>query len=154
MLVRVRSTIAFPAPTKQNTAASHGAQLGADEVAATKAAMDWTHPPFTVPDAVAEARAAVVSKGQAARQGWEKMLAAYRSAHPALAGELDAALSRSEQVDWHALYADLDLGKSAVATRKASGKLLSALAPQVPKGGCPPYCGAVGFCWHYEPRYG
>jgi hypothetical protein len=29
-----------------------------------------------------------------------------------------------------------------------------AFAPQVPKGDCPSYCGAVGFCWHYEPRYG
>jgi transketolase len=131
-LIAARTTIGFGAPKKAGTAAAHGAPLGAEEVAATRAALGWTHPPFEVPDDVRAAWAAVGRRGDVARRAWRDRLAAAtperRDAFAAaLAGDLaglEAAIAD--------LVAELVATRPKIATRAASGKVLDRLAPRFP----------------------
>src|SRR5690606_22465141 len=87
-LVCCKTTTGWGAPTKQGTAATHGAALGPDEVAATRKALGWEHPPFEVP---AEIRAAwdATARGRDVEAAWQARLERYRAAYPELAAELD-----------------------------------------------------------------
>ncbi len=149
-LVRVRTLIGFPAPNKQNSSAAHGAPLGSEEVAATKALMGWTHPPFHVPAEVAAEREALRSQGRALRNEWAERLSAYRAAFPELADELcstfgidaDGQASASKAANGSAASHPLaqlaeattgllnDAGK--LASRQSSGKVLEFLAERLP----------------------
>jgi transketolase len=75
-LIACRTLIGRGAPTKQGTAATHGAPLGPAEVAAARDGLGWSLPPFETPDAVREAWAAVAARGAAARADWTRRLAA------------------------------------------------------------------------------
>lgn len=129
-LIAVRTTIAYGAPTRAGTAASHGAPLGAAEVEGTKAAYGWDHPPFNVPDEVADhldARA----RGAALRAEWEQRLRGYREAQPELAAEFDRRVVRGELPDdWTEVLPGC--GDNA-ATRKHSGTVINAVAPTLPE---------------------
>jgi transketolase N-terminal domain/subunit len=76
-LIAVRSTIGYGAPTKAGTWACHGAPLGAEELAATKARFDWPPEPFHIPRDVAEAFACLAAAGRARRTAWEGRRAAW-----------------------------------------------------------------------------
>ena len=130
-LVRLPTTIAWGAPTKAGTSAAHGAPLGDDEVAATKAAYGWEHPPFTVPEEVA-AHTNRRERGAAARAEWDQRLDAYRSEHPELAAEFERVMAGEPPAGWDEGLPTFDSG-TAMATRKASGTVLAALAPRVPE---------------------
>src|SRR5512134_2544899 len=85
-LICAKTVIAKGAPKKANTGAAHGAPLGAEEVAATRAAIGWAHPPFEIPKAVLDgwdARAA----GKRAERRWLKLLEQYTAQHAAEAAE-------------------------------------------------------------------
>jgi transketolase len=87
-LIRCRTHIAFGSPGKQDTADSHGAPLGADEVAATKAAQGWPDEPrFHVPDGVRGFFRGRAEAGLALRTAWDDRFAAWKKANPDLAGE-------------------------------------------------------------------
>jgi len=130
-LIAVRTTIGYGSPAKAGTSASHGAPLGDDEVAATKAALGWPHTePFTVPGDVREhldgrARGAELSAA------WDARLAAFRAAHPVEADEYERRVVRGELPEgWeHALA----LPSGSKATRVHSGAVLNALAPALPE---------------------
>ena len=132
-LIAARTRIGWGAPHKAGTSAAHGAPLGAEETAATRAALGWTHPPFEVPDDVRTAWLAVGRRGEAARRAWEARLAAAEPARRnaferALAGdlpELDEAIER--------LVSELLEMRPTLATRAASGKVLDRLAPLLPE---------------------
>ncbi len=135
-LICARTVIAKGAPNKANTGGAHGAPLGAAEVAATRAALGWGHPPFEIPPAVYagwDARAA----GKRAQRRWTKLFAAYEEAQPELAadfrrrmaGELPAHFA--ERVA--ALAAELAGKGEALATRRASQLALEALKPALPE---------------------
>ncbi|WP_420003602.1 transketolase [Arenibacterium sp. LLYu02] len=131
-LIAMKTTIGFGSPKKAGTAASHGSPLGAEEAAATKAALGWTAAPFEIPEDLAAEWRAIGQKGSAVRTAWEGRLDA--SAHKGeftrrMLGELpeayDAALSEARA----ALFA----APQTVATRKASQMALAALAPALPE---------------------
>jgi len=67
-LIACRTVIGFGAPNRQGTEKAHGAPLGADEVAKTRAALDWPHQPFQIPELVIEQWRKVGARGQAARR--------------------------------------------------------------------------------------
>ena len=127
-LVVCHTHIAYGAPTKHDTADAHGSPLGDAEIAGAKAAMGWTLPPFEVPPAVYELFRSVMARGGAARRGWESRRDAWLAGDP------------SHRARWAAHWerAAITLGDlgfkpgSSMATRKASGVALNALAARSP----------------------
>ncbi len=129
-LIAVRTVIGFGAPTKAGTADAHGAPLGDDEVAATKATYDWPHEPFTVPD---EVRAHVDGRARGTRlhTAWTERFDAYREAFPGEAAEFERRVVQGRLPDdWEASLPTLD---GEAATRKHSGAVINAIADAVPE---------------------
>ena len=131
-LIRVRTVIGEPAPNKQGTAAAHGAPLGPSEVEGAKAAMQWSHPPFHVPDELAEETAEIRKAGLAQWQAWNTRRAQYRDAFPELSQELDRVLAGALSSGWDEKLPVFESGQG-IATRKASGKVLQAVAKELPE---------------------
>ena len=131
-LIACRTIIGLGAPTKAGTAAAHGSALGPKEAASAKQALGWNHPPFEVPEGLAEAWRAVGAKGSDARLAWGERLAR----HPARAefervvgGRLPAGLDEAVAV----AKAELGEARPKIATRQASQKALEVLVPAVPE---------------------
>jgi len=151
-LICCRTTIGFGAPNKQGTAATHGAPLGSDEVAATREALGWEHPPFDVPEDLRkqwDARSA----GEALEAEWRKGWDAYRELHPKRADELERRMNGEFPDGFERLIARelarLQDDDSKVATRKASGMAIEALAPHLPEllGGSADLTGSNNTNW-------
>jgi transketolase len=128
-LVAVRTTIGFGAPTLAGTSTAHGAPLGRDELAATRARCGWPDEPFHVPAQVAEHCRQLAVQGRADRLSWEQVRARWAQAHPQLAAEWDAEEWGRPPRDLGDLLPRFAPG-TAMATRKASGAVLAALGPQ------------------------
>ena len=132
-LIRVRSHIAFGAPTKQDTAGAHGAPLGADEVRATKAAYGWPEEDaFLVPPEVRERCQQAAKRGAEARRLWTAAAAAWASAEPELEAEWQRRLDRRLPEGWTAALPAFE-DDAKIATRGASGKVLNAIAGELPE---------------------
>jgi len=133
-IVAMRSIIGFPAPHAQNTGASHGAALGAEEVAATKVVMGMDpNTSFDVPSEVLEHARGVVKRGRDAHAAWNKRFDDWRSANPDGAALLDRMQNRRLPDGWQAALPVFEPSEKGVATRKASGDVLSALADVLPE---------------------
>jgi transketolase len=96
-LIRCRTVIGFGAPKKAGTSGVHGAPLGADEIAGTRAALGWTHAPFEIPDDIMTAWRAVGSRGAATRAAWQDRHTAADSTafDTAIAGDYSAAVNEA-----------------------------------------------------------
>ena len=133
-LTVVRTHIGYGSPHKQDTPEAHGAPLGTEEVAATKDAMGWPQEPtFRVPEGAQEDLAAAAKKGARLAAKWDKALERYASAHPEAAGELARRLAGELPSFWRRLVPEFAEGDGPMATRKASGKVLNALAGELPE---------------------
>ncbi|MFK7865725.1 MAG: transketolase [Pseudohongiellaceae bacterium] len=86
-IISCKTLIGSGSPNKEGTAATHGAPLGDDEVAATRANIDWPHAPFVVPEEVKQ-RWDATEKGFAAETAWKEKLVMYEEEYPELAMEL------------------------------------------------------------------
>lgn len=135
-LICCKTTIGFGSPNKAGTHDSHGAPLGAAEVAATRAALGWTRGPFEMPT---EVRAAWDAREAGAQRhaDWAARFDAYARAHPALAVELERRL-KGELPEGFDAQAQQALEKVAakgetIATRKASQNAIASLAPALPE---------------------
>ncbi|MGZ8336720.1 MAG: transketolase [Allosphingosinicella sp.] len=129
-LIACRTIIGYGAPNKQGTAATHGAALGADEVAAARAELGWAHAPFELSDEVREAWRSAGASGRALREQWLKRLdASDRKAELVrrMAGELPADFSLAGHID------GLIAAPQKVATRKASELALEAINALLPE---------------------
>jgi len=135
-LICCRTVIGFGSPNLAGSEKTHGAPLGADEIAATRAALGWDAAPFEVP---ADVRAAWDGKEQGAKAeaAWQELFARYRAAYPELAteftrrmaGELPAdALARLDQA-----IADSQQASLKLATRKASQEAITAVTSVLPE---------------------
>lgn len=135
-LICCRTTIGMGAPNKQGTAATHGAPLGADEVAATREALGWAYPPFVIPTEIYDGWDAR-ERGAAAEAAWNEAFTAYRAAYPALASELERRLAGELPADFDsqatAYIAQCQGDGASVATRKASQSTLNAFGPHLPE---------------------
>jgi transketolase len=135
-LICAKTVIAKGAPTKANTGAAHGAALGEKEVAATREAIGWRHPPFEIPQAVYDGWNAN-KRGAAAERRWKKLFAAYEKQHPAEAAEFrrrtTGELPRDFRARLDAAVSETDAKAESIATRKASQNALEALAPVLPE---------------------
>ena len=133
-LIRLRTIIAWPAPTAQNTGAAHGAALGGDEVAATKQALGFDpDTSFDVDDAVIAHTREAVDRGKAAADDWDKRYAAWATANPDGEKLLDRLRARKLPDGWAADLPTFPADEKGVATRKASGEFLSVAAPNLPE---------------------
>ncbi len=132
--IRMRTTIAWPAPAAQNTAKAHGSALGAAEVAATKAALGLDpEASFAFDPAVlAEVRTALTSRVAAERAAWQAGFEAWRAGQPDRARLLDRLLAGELPAGFDAAFPSYEVGGS-VATRKASGEVINALAAVMPE---------------------
>jgi transketolase len=133
-LIACRTVIGFGAPTKQGTAATHGAPLGEAEIAAARERLAWPYRPFEVAEHVLAAWRAAGARGAEARATWQRRLEwvdapARRSFERALAGELPAR--------WQQTLADfrarLVAERPSWATRKASEEALKVLTAAIPE---------------------
>jgi transketolase len=130
----LRTVIAWPAPTAQGTGAAHGSALGAEEVAATKEILGFDpelH--FEVPEDVLAHTRSLVARGQEEQGAWEKQLQHWTtkpSADPAL---FERLVSRTLPSGWADALPTFDADPKGVATRKASGAVINALAGVIPE---------------------
>ncbi|MFP3938826.1 MAG: transketolase [Thermoanaerobaculia bacterium] len=132
-LAVVRTHIGYGAPTKQDTAAAHGAALGPEEVRATKEALGWPlEPELHVPPEARDAFEPVRAEGARRSREWDELLERYGVEHPGEAAELRRRLAGELPGGWQECLPDFATAES-IATRKASGKALNALAPAVPE---------------------
>ena len=128
-LIRCKTIIGFGAPNKQGTAATHGAALGADEVAAARVELGWDLPPFEIPDDVLTAWRTAGKRGSVDHAQWtgpaRTRAAARTSSSPASTGKVSDA--------WLKPYLDKLLADlKPVATRKASEMALEAINAAIP----------------------
>ena len=151
-LICCRTVIGKGAPTKAGTAEAHGAALGEKEVAATRVALGWTHPPFEIPAAVYAGFDARAS-GARATQEWTARFAAYRAAHPALAVEFERRMNGTLPAQFAGVVSAFVVQQAAkretVATRKASQQAIEAYARELPEmlGGSADLTGSVFTNW-------
>lgn len=129
-LVACRTVIGKGAPNKQGTSATHGAALGADEVAAAREELGWDAPAFEVPEGILADWRETGKRGRAAHSEWRERLGA--SSHKAeferrMAGDLPTG-DKAEQA-----FADWLKQDHKVATRKASEMALEVLVPLLPE---------------------
>ena len=133
-LIKVVTHIGFGSPNKQDSAASHGAPLGADETVATKKALGWPlEPEFRVPDAAREAFASAADFGRNAAAAWRRLLEDYRREYPEKAAELDRRLAAAPPDGWRDALPRFDPASGPIATRSASGVTLNALNDLMPE---------------------
>ncbi|WP_159015570.1 transketolase [Cognatiluteimonas profundi] len=135
-LVCCRTTIGFGSPGKAGKESSHGAPLGKDEVAATRAALNWQHGPFEIPEDIRLAWRAR-DAGLVREHQWGDVFDAYAHRHPELADEL-VRRSRNELPDDFAAQADAYIARLQaegpnIASRKASQLAIEAYAPLLPE---------------------
>jgi transketolase len=132
-LIRVRSHIAFGAPSKQDTPGAHGAPLGADEVRATKAAYGWPEEEkFLVPSKVREHCRKAGQRRATARRAWMAAAGAWAAAEPELAADWQRRLDRRLPEGWTSSLPIFE-DDAKVATRGASGTVLNAIAAALPE---------------------
>jgi transketolase len=133
-LVIVRTSIAFGSPNKQDTAEAHGSPLGEKEVALTKEALGWPkEPDFFVPGDVLSHFREAIPRGEAMEREWRLKMAAYMSAHPDLAMEWERVMWGDLPEGWEKDLPSFSPGAGPMATRKASGKVINAIARRVPE---------------------
>jgi transketolase len=129
--IRLRTVIGWPAPTLRNTFKAHGSALGDAEVRATKELLGFDpEKTFEVADDVLAHAREVKARGADLRAAWDVRYAAWREAQPERAALLDRLVSR-ELPEGFALP-EFEAGK-AMATRKASGEVIQAIASQLPE---------------------
>jgi transketolase len=133
-LIILKSIIGFGSPNKENSHAAHGAPLGEDEVALTKQAYGWpTEPNFFIPEGVIEHfQSGVGARGQALSEQWHIDLAAYTTANPKEAAELEAIWRGALPANWEDGIPCFSEDAQGLATRVSSGQVLNSLAEKYP----------------------
>jgi len=132
-LIRMHSVIAWPAPKARNTAESHGSALGAEEIAATKVLLGLNpEESFAAPaDVIAHVRK-IKERGAALRADWDKNFAVWKTANSDRAALLKRLVSKELPAGWDKELPVFAPGKD-VATRKASGDVIAAIAKVLPE---------------------
>ena len=135
-LISCKTIIGFGSPNKQGTAATHGAPLGDEEIAATREALDWPHAPFVIPQEIKQAWDAT-EQGFTAESAWKEKLVIYEEEYPELAMELVRRL-KGQLPSYFSAMADEYIAKCQLAqdnipSRKASQNSIEAYAALLPE---------------------
>ncbi|MFT4888930.1 MAG: transketolase [Pseudohongiellaceae bacterium] len=135
-IINCKTIIGFGSPGKEGTAATHGAPLGDEEVAATRLNLDWPHGPFVVPEDIKQAWDAT-EKGFAAETAWKEKLVRYEEEHPELAMELVRRVKGQlpgyfrDKAD--EFIASCQASNDNISSRKASQNTIEAYASLLPE---------------------
>ncbi|MCH8628929.1 transketolase [Arsenicicoccus piscis] len=133
--IMVRTVIAWPSPTKQGTGKAHGAALGDDEIKGLKEAIGFDpEQTFQVDDDVIEhVRSTRAARSEELRAAWDEKFAAWEEANPEQAGLLFRVRAHQLPEGFDAAFPEWEADPKGVATRAASGKILTALADVMPE---------------------
>lgn len=133
VLIRIRSTIAWPAPTARNTAKSHGSALGAEEIVATKIELGIDpEKSFQVPDHVLAHTRKLRERSWLIHQEWMDKFSLWSKSNPDKLALLQRLESGELPENWNSDLPSYEAGTS-VATRKASGDTLQKIAAAIPE---------------------
>ncbi len=130
----LRTIIAWPAPDAQNTGKAHGSALGDEEVAKTKELLGFDpSQTFEVPPGVLEHTRELVARGKAAQEAWDGEFRHWTTKPSADVALFDRMQTRTLPVGWADDLPSFDADPKGVATRKASGAVINAIAEKVPE---------------------
>ncbi len=133
-LILVRTHIGYGSPHKQDTFDAHGSPLGSEEVRLTKERLGWpAEPLFYLPEEALRHFRQAVEQGQMAGATWDERLSSYDREFPELAAELRRVMSGELPVEWDGSIPRFSPDPKGIATRVAAGKVLNAIARQVPQ---------------------
>ena len=132
-LIACRTMIGFGAPNRQGSEKAHGAPLGAEEVAKTRAALDWPYEPFLIPDSVLKQWRKIGERGHAARRSWIERT---RRLNPVARSPFHDALNRNLPFGYAEALTDIRDRFAAerpdIATRQASQIVIDTIAEALP----------------------
>ena len=132
-IIVLRTNIAFGSPNKQDSADAHGAPLGEEEIRLTKKNLGWDeNVSFYVPEQVIKIFEECIDKGKKAESIWKEKFEKYCSKYPDLSKKLNNSLNNSLNKGWDANLPDFSKNEGPMATRAASGKILNAIAENIP----------------------
>lgn len=135
-IICCKTLIGWGAPNLAGTAKTHGEALGAAEIEAVRKNLNWTYPPFEIPDDYYQAWDAR-KKGEKLEQEWQALFDAYSQKYPELAQEFMRRMERKLPLNWSehadALLQEMYDKKETVATRKASQMCLNHFAKLLPE---------------------
>ncbi|MFB7797928.1 transketolase [Isoptericola sp. NPDC056134] len=154
--IALRTIIGWPSPTKQNTGGIHGSAMGADEVAGLKVALGLDpEATFAVDDEVLSYTRAVAERQADQRAAWDRSYDAWRTAAPERAALLDRLVAHELPAGWTDELPVFEASEKGVATRAASGKVLTALKDVLPElwGGSADLAGSNNTTMDGEPSF-
>lgn len=132
-LIKVRTHIGYGSPNKADTANAHGSPLGEDEVRLVKKHFGFDPDKyFEVPDKVLEFYRDKGKRGIEKEKQWNHLYADYKTKFPELAAEYELLSSGKLPEEWKDKLPVFKAGDEKIATRKASGKVLNAIADYLP----------------------
>lgn len=132
--IALRTVIGYPAPNLMDTGKAHGAALGDDEVAAVKKIVGFDpDKTFQVREDVLTHTRGLVARGKQAHERWQLEFDAWARREPERKALLDRLLAQKLPDGWDADLPHWEPGSKALATRAASGAVLSALEPKLPE---------------------
>ena len=135
-LICCRTTIGYGAPTKAGKEVSHGAPLGAEEIAGARKLLGWAHAPFEIPAEIKSGWDARLAGGMRSKE-WQRHFDAYAKVYPAEAAELSRRMRGELPVDFadaaRAYIESVQAKLPEVASRKASQQAIEAFAPLLPE---------------------
>ncbi|MDO8152652.1 transketolase [Isoptericola sp. b408] len=155
-IIALRTIIGWPSPTKQNTGGIHGSALGAEEVAGLKKALGLDpEATFTIDDDVLKHTRSVAERHSSGRAAWDTAFEAWKTANPSGAELLERLSARELPAGWTDALPEFEASEKGVATRAASGKVLSALADVLPElwGGSADLAGSNNTTMDGEPSF-
>jgi transketolase len=133
-LIACRTHIGYGLPTRQDTEKAHGEAPGQEELDGAKRNLGWPlEPKFFVPDDVLAFYRKAVEQGEKHERLWFQQLEKYRGEYPQLASELERRLKGDLPKDWQKDLPVFPADPKGLATRAASGKVINALAPNLPE---------------------
>jgi transketolase len=132
--IAVRTVIGYPAPHLMNTGKAHGAALGDEEVAAVKKTLGFDPDKFfEVPDGVLDHTRKLMDRGREAHQKWQAAFDAWAQREPERKALLDRLLAQEMPDGWDSDLPYWEPGSKPLATRAASGEVLTAVGPKLPE---------------------
>jgi len=132
--IKLKTIIGWPAPNKQDSGAAHGAALGVPEVKATKKILHFDpEVDFPVEEEALNHAREVAERGKQAHAEWEEGFAAWAKAHPEPKALFDRMAVHRLADGWAEVLPEFPPDAKGIATRKASGEILTALAPVLPE---------------------
>jgi len=133
-IISMKTIIGYPAPNMQGSSKTHGSALGEEETRATKEVLGYDpDTTFYAPEEVVAHARQVVDRGRAARKAWEERYAAWAQANPEGKALHERLTTRTLATGWKEALPVFEPSEKGVATRAASGKVLSALADVLPE---------------------